>query len=104
MIDGLQMAADLVERRKQFYRDHGIWYMRPWIFLISSGDVDAFVLKKNLKQLLTIIEGARNKKYFLQPLAVGENIDRNFLGVITTRSVIKMKDAKLSNVISGLSC
>lgn len=37
MAEGLQRAMDLIERRKDTYRHHGIAYYRPWIVMITDG-------------------------------------------------------------------
>ena len=37
MGEALVMAMDLVEKRKQSYKDSEIRYFRPWIFLITDG-------------------------------------------------------------------
>ena len=34
----IQQAISLVEQRKQEYRQYGIHYYRPWIFLITDGE------------------------------------------------------------------
>jgi uncharacterized protein YegL len=33
----LHLALDLVEMRKKLYRDIGLPYYRPWIFLVTDG-------------------------------------------------------------------
>ena len=38
MSQGIQMALDHIESRKQMYRDSGIGYYRPWIFMITDGE------------------------------------------------------------------
>lgn len=37
MGSALDMALDKVEERKLAYKDHGIPYYRPWVFLITDG-------------------------------------------------------------------
>ncbi len=34
---GINLALDKIEERKQMYRDNGIDYYRPWLFLITDG-------------------------------------------------------------------
>ena len=36
--EGISLALDEIERRKQMYRDYGIEYYRPWLFLIIAGE------------------------------------------------------------------
>lgn len=104
LITGLQMAVEVIEERKQFYRNQGIAYKRPWIILLSNGEIDALVLKKKLKQFLNIREEANLcKRYFIQPLAVGRYADMNFLDILATNRAIEMKDAKLTHFFRWLS-
>ena len=37
MSAGINLALDKIEERKQMYRDNGIDYYRPWMFLITDG-------------------------------------------------------------------
>ncbi len=38
MSQGIQMALDHIQSRKQMYRDSGIGYYRPWVFMITDGE------------------------------------------------------------------
>jgi uncharacterized protein YegL len=37
MAAGIEMALDLLEQRKVTYRQNGVAYYRPWLFLITDG-------------------------------------------------------------------
>lgn len=37
MGEALSLALDVLEKRKLVYKNHGIPYYRPWIFLITDG-------------------------------------------------------------------
>ena len=36
--EGVNLALDVIEERKQTYRNNGIDYFRPWLFLITDGE------------------------------------------------------------------
>ena len=36
--EGVNLALDEIEKRKQMYRENGIDYFRPWLFLITDGE------------------------------------------------------------------
>jgi uncharacterized protein YegL len=40
MGEAVSLAMDRIEERKKSYRDHGVPYYRPWIFLITDGGPD----------------------------------------------------------------
>ena len=57
MAAALLEGVRLVEGRKKDYRDHGIAYYRPWIFLITDGEpTDADLWQSPLNELKTRVE------------------------------------------------
>ena len=38
MGEAISLAINMVDERKNSYREHGIAYYRPWIFLITDGE------------------------------------------------------------------
>jgi uncharacterized protein YegL len=37
MGEGIEKAAEMVESRKRTYKENGVTYYRPWIFMITDG-------------------------------------------------------------------
>ena len=62
----LYMAMDVVEKQVKWYKDVGIPYYRPWIFLISSG---MSLLSCNIDEVANRIkQDTSNKKYVFLPI------------------------------------
>ncbi len=38
MAGGISMAIEVIERRKKAYKDQGIDYYRPWLFMVTDGE------------------------------------------------------------------
>lgn len=80
MVDGVQEAISLVESRKDWYRDQGIPYLRPWIILITDGapddDQDVQMLSEQIENL------TKNKKLVFIPIGV-EGADMDILNMIS---------------------
>ena len=79
MGEALEYALDLVESRKLVYRQSGVQYYRPWIFLISDGAPDPNSPWRRAAQRLHEAELARKICFF----AVGvQGADMNTLAQI----------------------
>lgn len=104
MIDGIGEAIDIVNYRKQFYKNHGIPYYRPWIVMMTDGapcpagqDVDGMAMR---------INDAHNRKEFVfMPIGVGDEIDENVLKKLSTPMFppMKMQAVKFCEFFTWLS-
>lgn len=68
MGQAITVGLDLLERRKQVYRDHGIQYYRPWLFLLTDG-APTDPIDDAMRQLH---EAQAEKKCTFFPVGVGE--------------------------------
>lgn len=81
LVDGVRAAIKKVEDRKQWYRNNGIAYYRPWVVLITDGYPDR---DQDIEGLASEIKIAHNGKHFaFLPMGV-EGADPNFLSKIAT--------------------
>lgn len=77
MGQGIESALNLVESRKATYKNHGIQYYRPWVFLITDGGpTDSW---QNAAQQVRQADSARKVSFY----AVGvQGADMNTLAQI----------------------
>lgn len=104
MIDGIGEAIDIVNYRKQFYKDHGIPYYRPWIVMMTDGapcpdgqDVDGMAMRIN--------DAHNHKEFVFMPVGVGDAIDEDVLRKLSTPMFppMKMQAVKFCEFFTWLS-
>ena len=94
---GLNLAMDLIDRRKALYKEVGTPYFRPWIFMITDGEpTDEYM---NAATRLKALETERK----LMCWAVGvPGYNPSKLKQITER-VIELKDINFISIFEWLS-
>ncbi len=91
-------AIDLVEQRKTQYKENGIVYYRPWVFLITDGEpTDDW---QNAARRVHEAEEANALAFF----AVGvEGANLDVLGSIAVRTPLKLQGLKFVELFVWLS-
>lgn len=72
--EAIAFGLDLVEKRKEVYRENGIQYFRPWLFLITDGTPNFNSPWRRSAQRLQAAEGA-GKVVFFSVGVQGANLD-----------------------------
>ena len=106
MGEAIKMGADLIELRKQQYKEQGIDYFRPWLFMITDGaPTDMRPGDATWDQVVNIVHGGENDKKFMFFAVAVEQADMEILSQITppNRQPVRLKGLAFSELFSWLS-
>ena len=101
MSAGINLALDKIEERKQMYRDNGIDYYRPWLFLITDGaPTESHDVVNSASARLKQAESEKRVAAF----SVGvEGADMGLLTEISPRRPLMLKGMEFSSMFIWLS-
>ena len=98
MGEAIEFAIDLVKQRKDVYREAGIAYYRPWIFVITDGSpTDSWKAAAR-----AVKEGEASNAFSLFAVAV-DGADMETLSQIAVREPIKLKGLRFAELFRWLS-
>lgn len=94
----INKGLDLLDERKQAYREHGLAYYRPWLFLITDGEPT-----DDWQSVVSRVHDGEQAKSFCF-FAVGvEGANMNVLDQICVRKPLWLKGLKFQEMFSWLS-
>lgn len=94
----IETGLNLLDQRKQTYRNNGITYYRPWVFLITDGGPTDYW--QAAAERVKHGEKANHFSFF----AVGvEGARMDVLSQITTREPLKMQELRFRDLFKWLS-
>ncbi len=90
---GVNLALDILERRKKEYSDKGVDYYQPWMVLMTDG----YPTDDTSSAISRVNQLGNNKKLTLFPVSIGHNADIDILKKFSTlkkNMVLKVTSAE----------
>ena len=101
MSAGINLALDKIEERKQMYRDSGIDYYRPWLFLLTDGVPTEAPEESNAASAR--LKQAENERR-VAAFSVGvEGVDMDVLTEISPRRPLMLREMEFKSMFVWLS-
>ena len=103
MGEGVNLALDLLERRKEEYKDKGVDYYQPWLVLMTDGESNGSEeeLQRAIKRTNELVN---SKKLTIFPIGIGEDAGMKTLQKFSpTRSPLKLQGLRFEEFFAWLS-
>ena len=101
MGQAIVQSVETIDQRKQFYRQQGLAYFRPWIFLITDGGpTDGPVAWERARQLVR--QGEETKKFAFFAVGV-EGAKFDMLAQVSVRQPLRLQGLKFQELFVWLS-
>lgn len=103
MGEGVNLALDLLEKRKQEYRDKGVDYYQPWLVIMTDGQSNGS--EQELKRAIQRTnEMVNSKKLTIFPIGIGDEADMSTLNDLSPkRPALKLKGLNFKEFFVWLS-
>lgn len=103
MGEAVNLALDLLEQRKQEYRDQGVDYFQPWLVLMTDGEPNGS--PSELERAIQRTSNAVNqRKLTVFPIGIGRNADMRTLARFSPRHPpLRLQGLKFQEFFQWLS-
>lgn len=103
MGEGVNLALDLLERRKQEYKDKGVDYYQPWLVLMTDG-VPNGSNSEYMRAVQRTVDMVNSRKLTIFPIAIGDETDLSALNKFSPkRPALKLQGLKFGEFSRGLA-
>jgi uncharacterized protein YegL len=99
---GINQALDLIADRKLQYRNNGVTYYRPWVFMITDGEPQGESESAIQEGIARIQDDETNKRVAFFAVGV-ESANMKRLSEIVVRSPLKLKGLNFQELFIWLS-
>lgn len=101
--EALDTAFNIVETRKNQYKELGISYYRPWIILLTDGNPNPLNNDVLNRYSNKISKDIASQKYMLTAIGIGEDIDKDILSMLSDGNYSIIKRGGFSRFFQFLS-
>ena len=99
---GVVTALNMVENRKAYYKQHGVDYYRPWIFLLTDGGATDHGGTEWREAVKRVRSGESNRAHAFFSVGV-QGASFSHLAELSERSPVQLKGLKFSELFQWLS-
>ncbi|MDQ0153643.1 uncharacterized protein YegL [Moryella indoligenes] len=103
MGEAVNMGLDLLEQRKDEYKDRGVDYYQPWLVLMTDGapNGDSAELSRAINRTVDLVN---QKKLTVFPIGIGSDADMDVLAQFSPkRPPLKLQGLKFREFFAWLS-
>lgn len=103
MGEAVNLALDMLEQRKEEYKEAGVDYYQPWLVLMTDGEPNGNPeeLSRAISRTTRMIE---DRKLTIFPIGIGSNADMRILNRFSPkRSALKLQGLKFKEFFQWLS-
>ena len=103
MGEAVNMGLDLLEQRKDEYKDRGVDYYQPWLVLMTDGapNGDSAELSRAINRTVDLVN---QKKLTVFPIGIGSDADMDVLSQFSPkRPPLKLQGLKFREFFAWLS-
>ncbi len=87
MGEGVNLALDLLEKRKQEYKDKGVDYYQPWLIIMSDGEPNGSTEEFD-RAVRRVSDMVKAKELTVFPIGVGEEANFNTLSAFSQKCAL----------------
>lgn len=103
MGEGVNLALDLLEKRKQEYKDKGVDYYQPWLVLMTDGEPNGSRVELD-RAIQRTTDMINSNKLTIFPIGIGDETDMTTLNSFSPkRPALKLQGLKFGEFFAWLS-
>ena len=99
--EGVNLALDLLEKRKESYRKAGISYFRPWLIIMSDGNPEGHSPAELVRAQQRVAKMTAGKGVLSLPISIG-SYDNPELAKFGDGALLHLKEDSFSNFFKWL--